>query len=142
MDQPAVAPFALLAGGAFYMTVTRQSQTRWTLYVAAALVNFAVYLWLPAASTLTGLYQLYVIPAAITVLVFVQLHRRDLKPRVLTALRLAASGCILAVSTSEVSYSSEPSIVPLLSVLMLSLAGITVGVSLASNPSSMSGSLS
>jgi hypothetical protein len=134
MVQPAVAPFALLAGGAFYMTVTRQSQTRWTLYVAAALVNFAVYLWLPAASTLTGLYQLYVIPAAITVLVFVQLHRKDLKPRVLTALRLAASGCILAVSTSEVFFSSEPSILQFLAVLMLSLAGITVGVSLRIKP--------
>lgn len=133
-DQPVVAAFALLAAGSFYMTVSQQSRTRWTLYVAAALVNFAVYLWLPAASALTGLYQLYVIPAAVTVLIFVQLHRNDLKPPVLTALRLAASGCILAVSTSEVFFTKEPSIVQFILVLMLSLAGITLGISLRIKP--------
>jgi hypothetical protein len=133
-DQSSVAAFALLAAGSFYTTVTHQSQTRWTLYVAAALINFAVYLWMPAASALTGLYQLYVIPAAATVLIFVQLHRKDLKPQVLTALRLAASGCILAVSTSEVFFTKEPSIVQFVAVLMLSLAGITLGVSLRIKP--------
>lgn len=133
-DQPTVAAFALLATGSFYATVTHQSQTRWTLYVAAVLINFAVYLWMPAASALTGLYQLYVIPAAVTVLIFVQLHRKDLQPQVLTALRLAASGCILAVSTSEVFFTKDPSIVQFVVVLMLSLAGITIGVSLRIKP--------
>lgn len=133
-DQPTVAAFALLAAGSFYSTVTHQSQTRWTLYVAAVLINFAVYLWIPTAHALTGLYQLYVIPAAVTVLIFVQLHRKDLQPQVLTALRLAASGCILAVSTSEVFFTKEPSIVQFVAVLMLSLAGITIGVSLRIKP--------
>ncbi len=133
-DQRSPAAFALLAAGSFYLTVTRQSQTRWTMYVAALLMNFAIYLWVPAAREITGLYQLYVIPAAITVLIFAQLHRRELQPQVLSSIRLAASGAILAVSTFEVFFTDQPSLLQFVAVLFLSLAGITIGIAIRIKP--------
>ncbi len=133
-DQRPAAAFALLAAGSFYLLIARQSQIRWAMYVAAGLVNVAIYLWVPAVRELTGLYQLYVIPAAITVLIFAQLHRHELNAQVLTSIRLAASAAILAVSTFEVFFSRDPSLLQFVVVLLLSLAGITSGISLRIKP--------
>jgi hypothetical protein len=134
-NEPGPAAFLLLAAGAFYLAVSHQSQTRWTIYVAAGLLNWAIYLWLPLASSLSGFYQLYVIPAAITVLVIAHLHRQELKPQVLSSIRLTASGCILAVSSFEALYSKESSSIVLFSaVLLLSLAGIVAGIALRIKP--------
>ena len=128
------AALALLAAGAFYLVMTYQSRTRWTIYAAACSLNAAVYLWVPIAREMTGLFQLYVIPAAVTVLIFAQLHRRELKPAVLTGIRLTASGAILAVATLEVFFASGSSLLQFVSVLMLSLTGIVIGISLRIKP--------
>jgi hypothetical protein len=129
-DQRAVSALILLATGALYLTVARQSQIRWATYVAILLVNVAIYLWIPTASERTGLYQLYVIPAAITVLIFAHLHRQELKGKVLTSIRLAASSSILTVSTYEVFFAEGASLLQFISVLLLSLVGITLGIAL------------
>ncbi len=129
-DQRAPAAFALLAAAAFYLVVAQQSQYRWALYVAAGLANIAIYLWVPTARELTGLNQLYVIPAAITVLIFAQLHRHELNHQVLTSIRLVASGAILAVSTFEVFFAEESGLLQFVAILFLSLAGITAGIAL------------
>jgi hypothetical protein len=129
------AAFLLLAAGAFYLAVSHQSQTRWTIYVASGLLNFAIYIWLPVAGSINGIYQLYVIPAAITILVIAHLHRQELKPSVLSSIRLTASGCILAVSSFEALYSKDSSSTVLFSVvLLLSLAGIVAGIALRIKP--------
>ena len=93
----------------------------------------AIYLWIPEAKQLTGLAQLYVIPAAVTVLIFAQLHRNDLKPRALNGIRSAAAGSILAVSTFEV-FLMIAGLLQFVVVLVLSLAGITAGISLRIRP--------
>jgi hypothetical protein len=129
------AAFLLLAAGAFYLAVSHQSHTRWTIYVAAGLMNVAIYMWLPLASNITGIYQLYVIPAAITVLVIADLHRQEIKPQVLSSIRMMASGCILAVSSFEALFSKNSSNLMLfLVVLLLSLAGIVAGIGLRIKP--------
>jgi hypothetical protein len=133
-DQPGVASLILIATGSFYLTVAFEGQTQWPLYIAALLFNVAVYLWVPAANHLTGLFQLYVIPAAVTVLIFAQLHHRELNHSILTSIRLAATGAILAVSTFEVFFSEETSLLQFLSVLILSLAGTALGIALRVKP--------
>ena len=134
LDQRTPAALALLSAGAFYLLVARQSQVKWALYVAAGLANVAIYLWVPALHELSGLYQLYVIPAAITVLIFAQLHRHELNAQVLTSIRLAAAGAILAASTLEVFLNKEATLLQFVAVLALSLAGITSGIALRIKP--------
>lgn len=133
-DQTGIAAFVLLAAGSFYLTINYQTPSRWTVYVAAALFNAAIYLWVPTAHQSTGLYQLYVIPAAVTVLIFAHLHRTDLKPPVLNGIRFAACGAILAVSTFEVFLAKDSSLLQFVSVLTLSLAGIALGIGLRIKP--------
>ena len=82
----------------------------------------------------TGLYQLYVIPVAVTVLVFAQLHRNDLTHQALNSIRFAASGAILAVSTIEVFAVNEPNLLRFLAVLLLSLVGTAFGIALRVRP--------
>jgi hypothetical protein len=77
---------------------------------------------------------LYVIPAAITVLVFAQLHRHELNAQVLTSIRLAAAGLILAVSTYEVFFLKDSGLLQFVVVLVLSLAGTASGIALRIKP--------
>jgi hypothetical protein len=123
--RPAIT-MAAFAAGAFYAIVARRPRTQWALHGAAVLFNLGLYVWLPAARQMTGLMQLYVIPAATTVLILAQLHRRDLRPPVLARVRLAAAGAILAASTLEVSFS--PSLLHFTLVLGLSLIGVAAGI--------------
>ncbi|WP_145219254.1 hypothetical protein [Planctomycetes bacterium TBK1r] len=134
LDQKAVAAFTSLAAGSFYLVVSHRTHARWTVYVAAALFNLAIYLWIPEAKQWTGLAQVYVIPAAVTVLIFAQLHRKDLKPRALSGIRSAAAGAILAVSTFEVFFQEDAGLTQFIVVLMLSLIGIATGISLRIRP--------
>jgi hypothetical protein len=134
LDQKGVAALTCLAAGSFYLAVSHRTQARWTMYVAGALFNVAIYLWIPEAKQLTGLAQFYVIPAAVTVLIFAQLHRNDLKPSALNAIRSAAAGAILAVSTFEVFFAKDTGLMQFVVLLILSLAGIATGISLRIRP--------
>lgn len=128
------AALLLLAAAAFYILISRHSHNLLANYVAAILVNMAIYIWLPVASELTGLYQLYVIPAAVTVLIFAQLHRQDLNPKVLSGIRMATSGAILAVSSYELLLARDPSLFNFLIALTLSLLGVGFGIALRVKP--------
>ena len=126
--QPEPASLVIFAAASFYMMVAHRARDLWALYVPALLYNLALYLWIPKASEATGLLQLYVIPAALTVLIFVHLHRADLTRHALAGIRLAASATILAVSTGEVLFA--PSLLHFGVELFLTLLGVTVGVAL------------
>ena len=123
---------AVFAVAAFYAFVARRERLQWTAYLSAILFNIAVYLWVPELSRSGRLLQLYVIPAAITVLVLAQLHRRDLSRQTLTGVRYAAAGAILAVSSLD-AFSSA-SLTHFVLVLFLSLAGIVAGIALRIRP--------
>ncbi len=129
-----VAALTVLAASAFYMFVAHRIQARWATYVAIVLFNVAIYIWLPAVREYTGLVQLYVIPAAVTVLVFAHLHRNELNHHALSSIRFAASGAILATSTIEVLVMDEPTLLKFLAVLLLSLLGTAAGIALRVRP--------
>jgi hypothetical protein len=133
-DQKGVAALAVLAASSFYMLIARRAHMLWAMYVGAILLNIAVYLWVPVARDYTGLYQLYVIPAAITVLIFAHLHRNELPHKALSGIRFAACGAILAVSTFEVFVTDEPNLIKFIAVLLLCLVGTATGVALRVRP--------
>jgi hypothetical protein len=122
----------IFAAATFYMLVARMAHSRWAVYLTAVLINVALYLWIPTAHQKTGLIQLYVIPAALTVLIFAHLHRGDLHRQAVTGIRFAASAAILAVSTFEV-FTTD-SLLNFVVVLVLSLLLAFVGVALRVRP--------
>jgi hypothetical protein len=124
----------VFAAAAFYALAARRERLKWAAYVAAALVNVGLYVWVPQLSDTTHLLQLYVIPAAITLLVLVQLHHRDLPQQTLTGIRYAAAGAILAVSSLDAFASAGQHLGQFILVLFLSLAGICAGIALRVRP--------
>jgi len=122
------ASLVIFAAASFYMMVAHRAQNVGALYVPALLYNVALYIWIPAASETTGLLQLYVIPAALTVLIFAHLHKRDLTRQALEGIRIATSATILAVSTLEVLYT--PNLLHFSVELFVTLLGIMIGVAL------------
>jgi hypothetical protein len=124
------ASLVLFAAGSFYLVVARVAGVRWALYPALILYNVALYLWVPRAYEGSGFLELYVIPAALTVLVFAQLHRTDVNRQTLTAIRLAASASIVSVSTYQVFFKDDQPILYFMAVLFLSLLGTAAGVAL------------
>ncbi len=127
-SQPGPASLVIFAAASFYMMVAHRAQNVWALYVPALLYNVALYIWIPAASETTGLLQLYVIPAALTVLIFAHLHKADLTRQALAGIRIATSATILAVSTLEVLYT--PNLLHFSVELFVTLLGIMMGVAL------------
>jgi len=126
--QQEAASLVIFAAASFYMMVAHRAQKVWALYVPALLYNVALYIWIPAASENTGLLQLYVIPAALTVLIFAHLHKGDLTRQALAGIRTATSATILAVSTLEVLYT--PNLLHFSVELSVTLLGIMIGVAL------------
>ena len=126
--QQEAASLVIFAAASFYMMVAHRAQNVWALYVPVLLYNVALYIWIPAASENTGLLQLYVIPAALTVLIFAHLHKGDLTRQALAGIRIATSATIMAVSTLEVLYT--PNLLHFSVELLVTLLGIMIGVAL------------
>ncbi|MEE8349162.1 MAG: hypothetical protein V3R94_06315, partial [Acidobacteriota bacterium] len=120
------ASLVIFAAASFYMMVAHRARAVWALYLPALLYNVALYIWIPEASETTGLLQLYVIPAALTVLIFAHLHKGDLTQEALAGIRIAASAAILAVSTLEVLLS--PGLLHFSVELIMTLLAIMLGI--------------
>ena len=133
-DNRELTAYCTLAGGAFYLFVAHRTGSRWPVYVATILFNVAIYIWVPALKETTGLFQLYVFPVAISVLLIAQLHRQELRHSALNSIRYAAAGAILAASTLEVFMTEEPSLLRFIVVLALSLLGTAAGIALRVRP--------
>jgi hypothetical protein len=133
LDDRAALSWVSCASASFYVLVARKDHLVWATYLAAVLFNVAIYLWIPIAHETTGLLTLYVIPAALTVLIFSHLHHGDLNRYALSGIRLAASAAILAVSTFEV-FSATDSLLKFVVVLLLSLTGAIAGIALRIRP--------
>jgi hypothetical protein len=133
-DNRELTAYCTLAGGAFYLFVAHRTGSRWPVYVATILFNVAIYFWVPALKETTGLFQLYVFPVAISILLIAQLHWQELRHSALNSIRYAAAGAILAASTLEVFMSEEPSLLRFIVVLALSLLGTAAGIALRVRP--------
>lgn len=121
---------ALMATGLLYLLVRHQSQQKLPLYLAILVFNAGVYLWIPSLVDRSQLIQVYVIPAALSVLMLLHLHSRELKPSVLMGSRLAAISSIYACATADVFLRDEQSILVFILAMGLSIAGIVQGIAL------------
>jgi hypothetical protein len=122
------ASATLMATGLLYLLIRRYSHQRLPAYLALLAFNVGLYLWIPGIVRQSHLVQIYVIPAALTLLMLLQLHRRELKPSVMMSTRLAAASSIYACAALDVFLLPDLKVFVL--ALGLSLAGVVLGIAL------------
>ena len=118
----------LMLSSTLYALIRRHSQQKIPLYLALIAFNASMYLWVPQWADSSRLIQIYVIPAALSLLLLLQLHNRELKPSVLMGSRLAAISTIYACATVDVFLRAELGIFVL--AIGLSMVGIFLGIAL------------
>lgn len=119
---------ALLTAAVLYLSLAGTLRNPWPLYLGVLALNGAVYLWAPLWAAHYGLWQFYIVPAAVSVLVLLQLHRRELRPQVLNGARLAALSALYAGAGLDVFLRPELSVFVL--ALALALIGVALGIAL------------
>ncbi|MDS4042237.1 MAG: hypothetical protein RKP20_13775, partial [Candidatus Competibacter sp.] len=119
---------ALLAAAVLYLSLAGALRNPWPLYLGVLALNGAVYLWAPLWAERYGLWQFYVVPAAVSVLALLHLHRRELRPKVLNGGRLAALSALYAGAGLDVFLRPELSVFVL--ALVLALTGVILGIAL------------
>ncbi len=120
------AALSLFALGALYLMTRRSTGLGTPMYLALLAINGGIYLWVPDWVSRFGLFQAYIIPAALTVLLLLHLHRQELKPGVLNGARLTALCTLYAVATLDVFL--QESLWVFVLALGLSLVGIVLGI--------------
>jgi hypothetical protein len=120
------AALTLLAAAALYLLTRRATRAGMPLYLGLLALNGAVYLWVPDWAQRFGLLQVYLIPASLSVLLLLHLHRHEIRPSVLNGARLAALSTLYAAATLDVFLRADFGVFVL--ALGLSLAGIAVGI--------------
>lgn len=118
----------LLTAGALYLSLYYSTGKSSLLYSAFAMINGSMYLWAPIWATRYDLIQLYVVPMSVSVLLMLELHKKELKKSVLKGARLAAI-CALYLS-ALVDVFIRPDIWIFVLALILSLLGIGFGIAL------------
>ncbi|MCP4691261.1 MAG: hypothetical protein GY859_24660, partial [Desulfobacterales bacterium] len=118
----------LLAAGALYLSFHYAMGGALPLYMGALAVNGALYLWIPGWSHSLNLIQLYAAPAAVSVLILLHLHRRELKKSVLNGARLAAISVLY--TCAFIDFFLQPDLSNFILAMCLSLIGVIIGVSL------------
>ena len=98
------------------------------LYLGVLALNGAIYLWVPVWAGRYGLWQLTIVPAAVSVLALLHLHRHELRPKVLNGARLAALSLLYAGAGLDVFLRPELGVFVL--ALGLAFIGIMAGIAL------------
>ena len=124
--ESAQAAGTLMSIGALYLLTCRETKRPVPLYLAILSFNAAVYLWIPGLVKSSQALQLYVAPAAVSVLLLLHLHRKELRRRVLNSARLAATSILYASASMDVFLRGDFMIFVV--VVILSLAGIILGI--------------
>ena len=119
---------ALLTIGVLYLGMRRATNRALPLYLGVTALNIGVYLWAPSWAHRYQLGQLYIIPAALSMLWLLHVHRRDVRPAVLHSVRLATISILYASAASDVFL--RPSLTVFMAALGLSLMGVAVGTAL------------
>lgn len=117
---------ALLGAGVVYLSLYYTTGRSLFMYMAAAMMNTAVYLWIPLWYESSSLLHLYTVPAAMSVLVLLHLHKKELKRSVLNKARLTTI-CILYASAG-LDVFLRPELFVFILALGFSLAGIIAGI--------------
>jgi hypothetical protein len=124
----AQAGLTLLAAATLYLLTRHATGMRTPMYLGLLALNGSIYLWVPGWAQHYGLFQVYLIPAALSVLLLLHLHRRELKARVLNGVRLVALCTLYAAATLDVFIQEQLMVFVL--ALVLSIAGIILGIGL------------
>lgn len=120
------AGLSLFALGALYALTRRSTGEGTPLYLALLAVNAGIYLWVPDWADRFGVIQVYIVPAALSVLFLAHLHRNELNPAVLSGVRLSALSALYAAAALDVFLQESLWVLAL--ALALSLAGIVLGI--------------
>lgn len=118
----------LLAAAVLYLSLAGTLQNPLPMYLGVLALNGAVYLWAPLWAERYGLWQFYIVPAAVSVLALLHLHRRELRPDVLNGARLTATSALYAGAGLDVFLRPELEVFVL--ALALALVGIVAGIAL------------
>ena len=118
----------LLAAAVLYLSLAGTLRNPLPLYLGVLALNGAIYLWAPVWAGRYGLWQLTIVPAAISVLVLLHLHRHELRPKVLNGARLAALSLLYAGAGLDVFLRPELGVFVL--ALGLAFIGIMAGIAL------------
>ncbi|GKT09387.1 hypothetical protein [Desulforhabdus sp. TSK] len=124
--ESAQAAGALMSIGALYLLTCRETRRPVPLYLGILSFNAAVYLWIPGLVKSSQALQLYVAPAAVSVLLLLHLHRKELKRSVLNSARLAATSILYASASMDVFLRGDFMIFVV--AVILSLIGIILGI--------------
>jgi hypothetical protein len=116
----------LLTVGMLYLCTRRATGRVLPLYLGMTALNVSIYLWVPSWSHHYHLGQLYIIPAAISMLWLLHFHRCEIKASVLHSVRLAIISILYVSATSDVFLSENFMI--FIAVLGLSLAAVLLGI--------------
>ena len=119
----------LFTAAALYWLMHRQdSRPSVSLYLGLLALNLGIYVWVPSLAEQNALVQIYTLPAALSVLLMLQLHWLELKPSVAHAVRLTALSAIYLSATLDVFLRPDFSL--FLLALGLSLGGVLLGIAL------------
>ncbi|MBK1718855.1 hypothetical protein CKO27_14610, partial [Thiocystis violacea] len=118
----------LLAAALLYVSLGARQRNPWPLYLGVLALNGAIYLWAPLWAERYGLWQFHIAPAALSVLALTHLHRRELRPSVLTGTRLAALSLLYAGAGLDLFLRPELFLFAI--ALGLALGGIVLGIAL------------
>ncbi len=118
----------LLTVGVLYLSLAGVMHNPLPLYLGVLALNGAIYLWAPLWVQPYGLWQFYLIPAAVSVLVLLHLHRRELRPKVLNRARLAALSALYAGAGLDMFL--QPELWVFVLALALALVGVLIGIAL------------
>ncbi len=122
------ASMTFITAATLYLLTYRETDRPLPLYLALIALNAAIYIWVPVWANQLHVMQLWVSPAALSVLFMLHVHRDELKPSVLSNARLAATCVLYASATGDVFLQDNLALFAL--VLVLSVAGILLGVAL------------
>jgi hypothetical protein len=111
-----------------YLGMRQTTGRSFPLYMGLLTLNVGLYLWVPAWAQTYRVLQLYTIPAVLSVLWLLHVHRHELRPPVLHSCRLAASSLLYVSVTLDVFLRAEVTI--FLAALGVSLVGILIGIAL------------
>jgi hypothetical protein len=120
------AGLSLFALGALYLLTRRSSGQGTPLYLGLLAINAGIYLWVPDWASRFGLLQVYIIPAALSVLFLLHLHRNELTPAVLNGTRLSALSTLYATATLDVFL--QEGLWTFTLALVLSFVGVVLGI--------------
>jgi hypothetical protein len=119
---------ALLSAGVLYLCTRRVTGQVLPLYLGIVAVNLGVYVWIPGWVQHSQAVQIYTLPAALSLLWLLHVHRHEVRPSVLHSVRLATLSVLYVSATLDVFLRSGLMI--FMAVLVLSLVGVVTGIAL------------